>query len=46
MKIKEFGNKIILEIDLMNLSDNDLVCLRNRVTWECKRRIKLGIDIN
>jgi len=35
-------NIIVLEIDLMRISDASLVHIRNRVMWECKRRIVLG----
>ena len=43
--ITEEDDKLILEINLKHISDNDLVALRNRVMWECKRRIEMGIDI-
>jgi len=44
--ITEEDNKLFFEIDLCGISDSDLVALRNRITWECKRRIKLGIKLS
>lgn len=37
-------SKIILEVDLKNISDKSLIHIRNRVVWECKRRIAEGND--
>ena len=43
--ITEKDDKLIFEFTLINISDEDLVALRNRVVWECKRRIKLGVEL-
>jgi len=45
IKIKEEDDKIILVVDLKNISDEALVALRNRVVWECKRRTGMGIKL-
>jgi len=44
--ITEEDDKLYFTIDLKNIKDSELVALRNRVAWECKRRIKMGIELD
>ena len=37
---KVTDSEITLVVDLKNISDSDLIYIRNRVRWECERRIK------
>ncbi len=43
--LTEEDDILYFTIDLKNIKDSELVALRNRVVWECKRRINMGIDI-
>ena len=40
--MKDVDDVIILAVHLRELPDSELITIRNRVAWECKRRIAEG----